>query len=516
MPESMNKLWDAMVKQGPDILIALAMLVVGWVVARIARAVVVGILKRARVDTKLAGLISSGGTAAKPETITKAAGGVVFWVLLLYAITFAADRLGLEETVAPITNLLHKVVDFIPNLAGAALFVIIAAVLAHLVRSAVTGALANSAWEKKLVERVGGEEVDAAPVSKSVGGAAYALVWLFFLVPILGTLGLRGLLEPVQGLLAIMLGFIPNLIYATVILIVGFFIAKMLRQVATSLTAAAGIDKVGERTGLAKVGKGSLSELIGTVVFILILVPVLTMALDKLELQSVSEPIQGMLEQFAAALPKLFAGGVILGVAWIIGKLISGLAADLLARAGFDNLFVALGLSKDAPQDGDGRRSPAQLAGTLVLIAVMLVALTQAAQTIGFTALEEMLDAFIAEATGWLKGIVFFGLGLWFANFVAGIIKDRETEWSNHLATIARAAILVLASTMALREMEVGEEIVETAFTLAFGAIAVSAALAFGLGGRDAAARQLDNWTGHGDGGEAAEPAAPTEDAPAE
>jgi uncharacterized membrane protein len=49
---------------------------------------------------------------------------------------------------------------------------------------------------------------------------------------------------------------------------------------------------------------------------------------------------------------------------------------------------------------------------------------------------------------------------------------------------------------MALQQMGLADEIISLAFGLLFGAIAVAAAIAFGLGGRDIAARQLDEWHG--------------------
>jgi hypothetical protein len=62
------------------------------------------------------------------------------------------------------------------------------------------------------------------------------------------------------------------------------------------------------------------------------------------------------------------------------------------------------------------------------------------------------------------------------------------------LALAGRIAILVLSGAMALRQMGLANEIVNLAFGLLLGAIAVAVALAFGLGGRDIAARQLERW----------------------
>jgi hypothetical protein len=62
------------------------------------------------------------------------------------------------------------------------------------------------------------------------------------------------------------------------------------------------------------------------------------------------------------------------------------------------------------------------------------------------------------------------------------------------LAMAARVSSLVLAGAMALRQMGLANEIINLAFGLLLGAIAVAVALAFGLGGRELAARELEGW----------------------
>lgn len=93
-----------------------------------------------------------------------------------------------------------------------------------------------------------------------------------------------------------------------------------------------------------------------------------------------------------------------------------------------------------------------------------------------------------------LLGLIIFAVGLWLANLAANVIQETGSQWANILAPAARVAILVLAGAMALRQMGLAPEIVNLAFGLMLGAIAVAAALAFGLGGREEAADVLRNW----------------------
>ena len=93
-------------------------------------------------------------------------------------------------------------------------------------------------------------------------------------------------------------------------------------------------------------------------------------------------------------------------------------------------------------------------------------------------------------------GLVILGLGLYLANLAATTIRVSGSGQSTVLATAARAAILILAGAMALRQMNVAEDIINLAFGLLLGAVAVAAAVAFGIGGRDLARQQLERWAG--------------------
>jgi hypothetical protein len=93
-----------------------------------------------------------------------------------------------------------------------------------------------------------------------------------------------------------------------------------------------------------------------------------------------------------------------------------------------------------------------------------------------------------------ILGLIIFAFGLYLANLAASTIQATAAAQSDFLAWAARIGILVLAGAMALRQMGLANEIVNLAFALVLGAIAVAAALAFGLGGRDIAARQLEDW----------------------
>jgi hypothetical protein len=138
--------------------------------------------------------------------------------------------------------------------------------------------------------------------------------------------------------------------------------------------------------------------------------------------------------------------------------------------------------------------TPSALVGYLVTIAIMLFAAMEAADLLGFGALTLLISRFAVAAGQVLVGLLIFAIGLYFSYLADRVIRSSGAAQSKVLATAARVAIIVFAAALALREMGIAESIVNLAFGLLLGAIAVAVALAFGLGGREAAARQIERW----------------------
>jgi hypothetical protein len=198
-----------------------------------------------------------------------------------------------------------------------------------------------------------------------------------------------------------------------------------------------------------------------------------------------------MLNTILNAIPNVFAATLLLAIAYAVGRVVATLVSGLLAGLGFDRLPARLGVGGVAPAGG---RAPSEVAGSVVLVLVMLFASMEAAELLGFGALAALIAQFMIFLGHVLLGLVVLGIGLYLANQAHAAVLGSGVAGARLLATAARAAILVLAGTMALREMGLGEEVITLAFGLTLGAIAVAAALAFGLGGRAVAGRELETW----------------------
>ncbi len=487
--EIMNEIVN-LVKQSlggyvPQLIGALAILIIGWLLAIVIAGAIRGIVRRTGIDNRLVAWFGEEKTGSKAPDFTAGIGRGVFWLIMILVLTAVLQVLDLTLATAPLNQFLAQVFQFLPRLVGAAILAVLAWITAVTIRLLLRKALKAS----KVDERIGRQLSDKEPfgsVSRTIADAAYWLVFLLFLPAVLDALKLQGLLEPVQSMMNRILGFLPNLLAAALIALVGWFVARLVRRIVENLAGTAGGDRLGDRVGLPH-----LSRMIGLVVYTLILIPVLIAALNALALEAVTRPASLMLNKLLAAFPSIFAAAVVVLIAYAVGRLVSGLVTELLTGIGFNTILVRLGIGK-APVEG--RRTPSEIVGYLALVAIMLFAALEASGLLGFEALSELT----AEATVFgghiLVGLVIFGIGLYLANLAAQAIQSSGVTQSRLLSITARMAIMVLSGAMALRHMGLADEIISLAFALIVGAVAVAAAVAFGIGGRDLAKQKLAQW----------------------
>jgi hypothetical protein len=503
---------------GPNLIGAFAVLIIGWLIALIISSIVGKALHKTDLDEKIAGKVLGAEKARSMQPqkwITK----IVYYVLLFFVFVAFFQVLGLTLVAGPFNQLLNIVFAYIPKLFAALVLAIIAWIIAVVLKKVVLRVLQSAKVDESLGSKAGLGKADM-PLSQTIAEIVFFLVLLLFLPMILNALALGGLLEPLQLMIAKMLGFLPNLLAAAIILIIGWLLARILQKIVTNLLAAMGSERLSQKVGLDKVlGKAGLAGLIGLVVYILILIPVLIAALQALAIDAITAPVSAMLARMLAILPNLFAAAAVLAVAYVLGKIISELAANLLEGMGFDGIWERLGLcragegaglaggaggeggagepgSATSPAAGGGKRTPSQIVGLIIIAAIMLFALIEAANMLQMSMLADIIFEFTVFAGHVLMGLIILAIGIYLGNLAFNAVLSSGMSSSKLPAQAARIAILVFASAMALRQMGLANEIINMAFGLLLGAIAVAVALAFGLGGRDAAAEEIRKWKG--------------------
>lgn len=512
---------------------AVLILLLGWIVALILKNVIRGILKKTQIDNQIANWIG-GQTQGENYPIEDWIANIVYWIVLLFAVVAFLSALRLEAVSQPLNTLLEQITRFIPQLLGAVALLGLAWLLATLTRLVVTRVLQQFRVDERLGQaEEGTPQANQISLSETIGNALYWFIFLLFLPSILSTLQLEGTLVPVQQLLNEILAILPNILAAVIIGGVGWIIAQIIRRVVTNLLRATGVDQVGARFGLSPtaIGQGqSLSQILGSIVYVLVLIPIAIVALDALQITAISAPATDMLNQILAVLPKLFSAVVILVLAYIGGQYLAQLLSGILASIGFDNIFQWLGITapsparpqtppptatspppsaspyspeepdtllldtEPTPSMGLSGRTPSDIVGIVILVAVMLVASLTAVDILEIEALKTLVGVILAIAGQVLVGVVVFAVGLYFANLAFNLIVSPHSRQSKFLAHTARIAIIVLVSAMALQQMGIAPNIVNLAFGLLVGGISVAIALAFGLGGREVAGEQLREW----------------------
>jgi Conserved TM helix len=497
----------------PSLIGAVVTLFVGWIVAFIVSSVVRKLLKRTDLDNRL-GNLATGNSGSSRSTMNteKLVGDVVFWLIFLFAVLAFLNALNLTVVAQPLNNVLNQVLAFVPKLASAAALAGIAWLLATAVKTIVvrTAGTVMPAMSRRLA--VGENQV--LP-SETLGNALYWFVFLFFLPAILGVLDLQGPLAPVQNLLNDILSALPNIFKAGLIGIVGWFVARIVRELVTNLLAAAGTERLATKIGLNRAAPGqSLSGLLGTVVYLMVLIPTAVAALDALQIPAISRPATSMLQQVLNTIPQILTAAGILAVAYVVSQFIGDLVANLLSGLGFNNIFRALGLNtlhqstttttnpttpatpttRGEIVPSSTKRTPSEVAGLVASIGVMIVAAVAATGVLGIPSLTQLVEGLLLIAGQVLSGIVVFAIGLYLANLAQKVVASSGTHQSQVLGQIARLAIITFVGAMALQQMGIAASIVNLAFGLLLGAIAVATAISFGLGGRDVASEQLRDW----------------------
>lgn len=478
---------------------ALLILIIGWIVAAIAKSIAIGLLNRTDIDNKIVAWIT-GNDGDDTIPIEQWIGETIYWLILLFAVVAFLNALELDAVSQPLNSLLNQVTSFLPQIGGAAVLLGVAWLLATVTKMLLKRAMSLLRVDERLNQQMGetGAE-NQFLLSETIGNALYWFIFLLFLPSILGTLQLEGTLEPLQNLVDEILSILPDVLGAVIIGAVGWVVAQVVKRIVTNLLAATGADQIGEKFGLtASAGRQSLSQILGSLVYVLILIPTAITALNQLQIEAISEPAIEMLKQVLNILPKIFAATAILILAYVGGKYLGELVTNILTSIGFNNIYQWLGLtlpnSETKDESAVPTRTPSEMIGLLVVTAIMLIASLTAVDILGIEALTTVVGVILQISGQVLVGLIVFAIGLYLANRAFELIKSSGTRQSNILAQTARIAIITFSCAMALQRMGIAPNIVNLAFGLLVGAIAVAIAIAFGWGGKEIAAQQLKEW----------------------
>ena len=366
----------------------------------------------------------------------------------------------------------------VASIIAAILIGLIGWLFASIFRDLVAKALAKTRLDQKLSTNAG-----VKPMSGTIADIVYWFILLLVLTMVLGRLGLNGLFMPLTNMIDKTFSFLPNALLAAFVFFIGFVAARAVRGIVTNLVAGFNIQALATKAGINE--KNSLPTIAGSLSFMLVIVPFTIAALDALKVEAISRPATNMLNKVLESIPNVFTAAAILVVTYYVVRMLAGIVKNILANTQIDTLPAKLGL-----QSALGEKKVSDLVGCAILFFAMLFAGIAAADLLGFEAISGIIAMFIAFGSQIILGAVILTIGFWLAGIIAGVV-ERSEQGSKFLANIVRVLIMGLVLAMGLKAMGIADSIVNLAFGLTLGAVAVAFALAFGLGGRDAAARLL-------------------------
>lgn len=458
-----------------NIVAALAALLLGWIVALLVRNGVKKALQKSKLSRKLA-ICLPEEDGDKAAILDRILAGTAFAIVMLLTLLVCFSALNLSEAASPLQAVLDKFLAYLPNLTAAALLIFVAWLICSGLKYAASLLLCKLRLDER-IENMGANGDLPCELSGTLANTAALLGALFFLPAILNALKIGGITEPLQEVLQKVLLFLPNLAAAAAITVAGLIAAGILRKLVRGILGGALPEKLGIKHG------DKVAEALSIAVYALVALPVIAAALDALNIEVLSGSTGELFSRMLNAAGNIFGALVTVFAAWLAGTFAAGIVTPLLESFGFNRMFHALGLTKkeETPE-------ASKAVGRIVQLGVILFGILGGLEVMGFDYPAELIRGFIPFAANLLLAAAVFLIGVYLANLASGMTENTLLRWT------VRLSILFLTGAMALHATGIGSPIIQTAFALLLGAVAVAAAIAFGLGGRELAAKKLDDW----------------------
>lgn len=327
------------------------------------------------------------------------------------------------------------------------------------------------------------EDGTVTDLASPIASLFKAVLTILVLIAVLEHFGLTNVLDPLKSMMNKFAEAVPNIIGAGVIVYAGWLIATIVSQLAS--TALGKVDEqLAEKTGNKEI---SVAKFGSALLFAIILVPIVVSALGVLNIPAISDPASAMIEKLMAAVPNIVGAGIVLVVVYFAAKFVIFILNELLESMKVNTLAAKLGI--------EGLFTESFTLIKLIDVAIMFFSMVgAAAAAVNILGIDVISEVF-AKVLEFGGGLLIGGVILIIGNFLGTLAYKKLSDHGNDgLANIARIAILGLVLAMGLRAMGLADNIVSMAFGFTLGSVAVAAALAFGLGGRDAAKSIADRW----------------------
>ena len=389
-------------------------------------------------------------------------------------------QIGNIDFAGSIEGLLGSFSSSVPSVIGALVVLFIGYIVAKAIKKLVYKLLKGTKWDEKLL----GSNVGSMDMNSFIAKLVYFLIMIMVLMIVLDMLGVQQVLDPLKNMVSQFFSYIPNIIGAGIIGFIGYILATF----ASEAIGMGGdfLDNWASKLGFKETEK--LAGILKSFVFIFIILLFAVTALDTLNIEAISGPAKDILNSILGTLPNILAAGIIIGLFVWGGKFISEMMHDLFKNMNIDGAGSKLGI--------DGMLSSGQtLSGVLSKLVYFFIAffgVVTGIEKLGFAQLTDFMNKILS-----LSGSMVFGLALLLiGNFISKFAAKAVAGSGEFLSSVVRIATLGLFLAISLRSMGIANSIVDLAFGLTLGAVAVAVALAYGLGGREAAGEHMKKILG--------------------
>lgn len=402
----------------------------------------------------------------------------IYYVFVIFIIGIIMEKFGFSRLVNPILNLLDPIFSYIPNVLGGIVLLIIAIILAKLSQK-----FSEIFFRKMRVDEKIHSNENGISLSKIFSEIISLVIFILILPGVLAALKLDKILIPITDMLTKFFNYIPSLVAAALVLVVGWFIASKLRDILKGVLDSFKLDEKLSIDGKV-LFEGKLSSIIANIVYVLVLIPVFSASLNYLGLDIIISPVISMLNILFNYVPNLVGVALVLVVAMYFGRIIENIITNLLIGLKFDSYLEKAGLKTI-------ENNYSKLVGKFSKILIIYFAIIQSIEILNFGSLQDLSLRLTVLLGDILLGVIVIAIGIVIANYAAKIIKNTSLVNKDQIASIAKIAIIVFVGAMGLRQMGIANEIINLAFGFTVGALAVAFAIAFGIGGKDLAKEKL-------------------------
>ncbi len=215
-------------------------------------------------------------------------------------------------------------------------------------------------------------------------------------------------------------------------------------------------------------------------------------------IQLIFEPLKEVYFKFINFVPNLLAMMIVILIGALAAKIVKAVLMRGLKAVKFDSWSDRMGLTS-AMRKGDLWSKPTEILGAAVFWILIIIAIMAGLSTLKLQAIDSLVSGFVMYLPRAISAVFIIVFGYIMAGFTGRAIViaavNQGFRYARLIAEAVRLLLIVFIMAMALEQLRVAPVIVVAAFSITFGGIVLGLAIAFGVGGIEAAKRVIERET---------------------